>query len=76
MIRPAGTTDEDGNWRPRDGRSTFTLVTRLPDGRKVMSSVEILDELMVEPMAGSLIVHNAKTAIECLLTGEQKETPK
>lgn len=70
-IRAAGGTDADGNWHPRERRVTFTLVTRLPDGRKVQSGVEVLDEVMIEPMAGDLIIHNAKKAIECLLSREQ-----
>lgn len=66
-IRAAGYCDEEGKWRPREHSATFTLTTRLPDGRKVQSSVTILDEVMAEPTAGDMIVHEAKTAIECLL---------
>jgi hypothetical protein len=73
MIRAAGHFDEDGNWHAREGQSTFVLTTRLPDGRKVQSSVRMLDEVMVEPMAGDMIVHNAKTAIEHLLTRGQPD---
>ena len=70
LIKPAGHTGKDGEWVPRPNRATFTLVTRLPDGRKVMSNVEILDELMIEPLAGDMVVENAKTAIACLLRSE------
>jgi len=70
VIRPGGHHDEEGNWHPREHAATFTLKTRLPDGRKVQSSVQVLDEVMVEPMAGDMIVHNAKTAIEHLLSKE------
>jgi len=71
LIKPAGHKGQDGEWIPRPDRATFTLVTRLPDGRKVMSNVEILDELMIEPAAGDWIVQEAKTAIEALLASEQ-----
>ena len=73
IIKPAGRVDENGKWVPREGRATFTLITRLPDGRKVMSNVEILDEVMMEPMAGDMIVHNAKTAIQNLLSRGQAQ---
>ncbi len=72
LIKPSGHNGEDGKWVPRQGRATFTLITRLPDGRKVMSSVEILDEVMMEPLASDMIVHNAKTAIGALLKSEVK----
>ena len=70
LIKPAGHKGEDGEWIPRPDRATFTLVTRLPDGRKVMSNVEILDEMMIEPAAGDRIVQEAKTAIAALLASE------
>ena len=70
MIKPAGYFDQDGTWVGRNGRATFTLVTRLPDGRKVQSSVEVLDEVMIEPLASDMIVLNAKTAISALLASE------
>ena len=73
IIKPAGRVDEDGKWVLREGRSTFTLVTRLPDGRKVMSNIEILDEVMMEPVAGDMIVHDAKTAIQHLLSRGQAQ---
>jgi hypothetical protein len=75
LIKPAGHNGEGGEWVPRPDRATFTLVTRLPDGRKVMSNVEILDEMMMEPAAGDMIVHNAKTAIEHLLSRGQSDEP-
>jgi len=70
-IRAAGYFDEEGTWHPRENAATFTLTTRLPDGRKVQSSVQMLDEVMVEPMAGDMIIHDAKTAIENLLSKGQ-----
>ncbi len=73
MIKPAGYFDQDGTWVGRKDRATFTLVTRLPDGRKVQSSVEVLDEMMIEPMASDMIVHNAKLAVGCLLNKEAKD---
>ena len=72
VIRPAGHWAEDGSWIPREGRATFTLTTTLPDGRKVQSTVEVLDELMMEPVAGDMIVHQAQLAIESLLSRESK----
>lgn len=71
VIKAAGRTDQAGQWRPTEGAATFTLVTRLPDGRKVQSNVTMRDEIMVEPRAGDLIVHEAKTAIACLLSREK-----
>lgn len=68
MIRAAGYFGEDGKWQPKEHSATFTLTTSLPDGRKVQSSVTILDEVMSEPTVGDMIVHEAKTAIECLLS--------
>ena len=56
--------------KQRDARVVFELITRLPDGRKVRSSVEIIDELMGNSMAGKMIVHNAKLAVESLLSQE------
>jgi len=73
IIKPAGHTGKNGEWVSRPERATFTLITRLPDGRKVMSNVEILDEVMMEPMAGDMIVHNAKTAIQNLLSRGQAQ---
>jgi hypothetical protein len=73
IIRAAGHSDEEGNWHPRDGAVTFRLTTRLPDGRKVQSGVEIRDEVMMEPMTGDMIVHNAKMAIENLLRRGQAQ---
>jgi hypothetical protein len=73
LIKPAGHNGKDGEWVPRPDRCTFTLVTRLPDGRKVMSNVEILDEIMMEPAAGDMIVHNAKMAIGNLLRRGQEQ---
>lgn len=70
-IKAAGHYDEEGNWLAREGQSSFTLTTRLPDGRKVQSSVRIRDEVLIEPMAGDMIVHEAETAIACLLGREQ-----
>jgi hypothetical protein len=70
LIKPAGHNGKDGEWVPRPDCATFTLVTRLPDGRKVMSNVEIRDEVMMEPLASDMIVHNAKKAIEALLSRE------
>jgi hypothetical protein len=73
IIRAAGHYDEEGNWHPCEGAITFRLTTRLPDGRKVQSGVEIRDEVMIEPMAGDMIVHNAKMAIENLLSRGQSQ---
>jgi hypothetical protein len=70
VIRPAGHWNEEGTWVARECRATFTLTTKLPDGRKVQSSVEVLDELLLEPEAGDLIVHEAKLAIDSLLARE------
>lgn len=70
-IRAAGHLDDEGNWHAREGQSSFTLTTRLPDGRKVQSSVRILDELMAEPSAGDMIVHEAKVAIDNLLNKDK-----
>lgn len=72
VIRPAGHWDEDGSWVAREGRATFTLTTKLPDGRKVQSSVEVLNELLMEPMAGDIIAHEAELAVESLLSRESK----
>lgn len=68
VIRASGRRDVDGGWTPREHTATFTLTTRIPDGRKVASSVEIRDEVMMEPLAGDLIIHEAKTAIDHLLS--------
>ena len=73
IIKPAGHRGKDGEWAPYKGRSTLTLITRLPDGRKVMWSAEILDEAMIEPVAGEMLIHDAKMAFRKLL--ENKETP-
>lgn len=67
IIRAAGYTDESGEWHPREHAATFTLTTKLPDGRTVQSSVSVLDELLLWPEAGDIIVQEAKTAIECFL---------
>lgn len=72
-IRAAGHTDRDGEWRPTKKAATFAVMTRLPDGRTVQANVTMLDEMMVEPRAGDLIVHEAKTAIECLLNRERPQ---
>jgi len=72
VIRPAGYRAEDGSWIAHERRVAFTLTTRLPDGRKVQSTVEVLDELMMEPVAGDMIVHQAQLAIESLLSKESK----
>lgn len=71
VIVAAGRYDEEGNWHPREGEATFELNTRLPDGRQVASRIQIRDEVMMEPLAGDMIVHNAKTAIEHLLSRGQ-----
>jgi hypothetical protein len=71
MIVAAGYHDEEGNWHPKEGAATFELNTRLPDGRKVASRVQILDEIMMEPLASDMIVHEAKMAIAALLAREQ-----
>jgi hypothetical protein len=73
FIRAAGYSDEEGNWQPRHGVATFVLTTRLPDGRKVQSSVQMIDEVLGEPLAGDMIVHEAKTAIEHLLGRERSQ---
>ena len=75
-IRAAGYTDHVGAWHPTEDSATFTLITRLPDGQKVQSCVTMRDEIMIEPRAGDLIVHEAKTAIECLLSREKKSEEK
>lgn len=71
-IMAAGHHDEEGNWHPRDGEATFELTTRLPDGRKVASRIQIRDEVMMEPLASDMIVHEAKMAIGALLSREAK----
>lgn len=76
VIRAAGYHDDDGNWHPREHSATFVLTTRLPDGRKVQSSVSVLDEVMVEPVSGDMIVHHAKQAIECMLSKEHPPESK
>jgi hypothetical protein len=70
VIVAAGYHDKKGNWHPEEGAATFELNTRLPDGRQVASRVQIRDELMLEPSAGDLIVHEAKTAIAAMLARE------
>jgi hypothetical protein len=70
IISPAGHFDEEGTWQSREGRATFTLVTSLPDGRKVRSSVEVLSEVLGEPLSSDMIVQNAKMAIGHLLSRE------
>ncbi len=49
-------------------QATFTLLTDIPDGRKVMSSVKIHTELWHEPVAGEHIVEQAKLAIANLMS--------
>jgi hypothetical protein len=70
VIVAAGYHDEEGNWHPKEGAATFELNTRLPDGRQVASRVQIRDELMLEPSARDLIVHEAKAAIAAMLARE------
>jgi hypothetical protein len=70
VIVAAGYHDKEGNWHPEEGAATFELNTRLPDGRQVASRVQIRDEVMMEPLAGDMIVHNAKMAIAALLASE------
>jgi hypothetical protein len=70
LIVAAGYHDEEGNWHPKEGAATFELNTRLPDGRQVASRVQILDEIMMEPLASDMIVHEAKMAIAALLARE------
>jgi len=70
VIVAAGHYDKEGNWHPREGEALFELNTRLPDGRQVASRIAIRDEVMMEPLASDMIVHNAKKAIEALLSRE------
>jgi hypothetical protein len=70
VIVAAGYHDEEGNWHPKEGAATFELNTRLPDGRQVASRVQVRDEIMMEPRAHDMIVHEAKTAIAALLARE------
>ena len=73
VIRAAGRRDQNECWHPRKGEATFELHSTLPDGRKVVSQVQILDELMMEPLASDMIVDNARTAIGALLNKEAKD---
>ena len=70
IIRAAGHRNEEGQWKPHERRAAIVCTHRVPDGRKVMTTVEVLDELMIEPEAGSHIVREVKIATERLLAGE------
>ena len=71
VIRPAGHHDEEGLFHPRENAAAFVLTTRLPDGRKVSSKVEVRDELLEEPESGTKIVYEAITAIAGFLKSKR-----
>jgi hypothetical protein len=72
VITAAGYYNENGDWVPQEGAATFELNTRLPDGRRVVSRVQVSNELMLEPLATGMIVEEAKTAIAGLLSRDPK----
>lgn len=70
VIRPSGHFEAGGSWVANEGKATFTLTTKLPDGRGVQSNVDVVDEMMQEPSAGDMIVQQAELAIAALLSRE------
>lgn len=57
----------------RPGFVRFDVTSKVPDGRKVVSSVEINYDLLdtADVDVGSMIISQAETAIACLLAKEK-----
>ena len=72
VIKRSETVKDGYEMVNRPGHIRFNVFTALPDGRRVVSGVEIhydlLDTLDVD--VGSYVVEQAKRAVEALLGGQ------